>query len=61
MQENKVTLRKENRDGKVYIVFYSGNNHICGNVAVANEGRLPEDLYAPEDILKFFLKKGYQV
>lgn len=57
----KVSLYTENRDGKVYVVFQSGNNHICGQLAVGHQGRIPREVgNEPEDLLTFFLENGFQ-
>lgn len=62
MQTNgKAKMYTETRDGKVYIVFQSGNNHICGQVAVGHQaalGRISNNMM-PEELLEYFLEHGF--
>ncbi len=59
---NKVMMFTENRDGKVYIVFQDGTNHICGQVAIGDQNLVMRDaqMMMPEELLERFLAEGYK-
>lgn len=60
-ERDKVNMYTENRDGKVYIVFQEGMNHICGQVAIGDQNTMMRDVQMkmPEELLEDFLKNGY--
>ena len=58
---DNVMLYHEYRDGKVYIVFMTNPNHICGQIAIADQGKLPPEAgVTPEEQFAYFLEIGYK-
>lgn len=58
---SKTNMFSEDRDGKRYIVFQSGSNHICGNIAIGHTSSIPKEAgYSPESMLLYFLENGFK-